>query len=545
MAACKVGVEVPNVPVRRARTSSIIWKQSESGSPLLNQPFSESPLAATSGLMDLSKELVGTLSCHGNSFEQRINQDCGSIEYPFGDPHQALFCVLDGHGPQGSELAQSAMLTLHTLIFEDNRLQRPGVAPSTLQDPAIILQDAFSEANKMLSLDAELDSTHSGCTALVMLMYDDEAWIANAGDCRAVLGRRRIGDGVLNPVPLNEAHVLSNESECCRMLSAGHEVQDSQVHVTVGSEESRKCTRSLGDFCFKDMAPDGMICEPTVSSYKFSQEDQFVVLASDGLWDVICDEEVCSAVERSQTASEACKMLIQLARVAWHERDPDYCDDITVTVVILPCMPTQLNSLPEDEDVLPNVQPNSTAPATPGSPQARRSILIVDPLPINTVDSFLEGQADDPNPPCAHSLIEIMPVDKSSGSDTEERSFTIQATSSFAPKRPRAMSLPPRMRRMGSYGQAALLPMGPPRSATRAQSCYMSPAQKETNVYDLDEEGEDDWCSPLPGGPEGAADEVSNVDDQCLDVWMSGMAVDTVEVGDDDDGELDDWMSGM
>lgn len=58
-------------------------------------------------------------------------------------------------------------------------------------------------------------------------------------------------------------------------------------------------------------------------------------------------------------------------------------------------------------------------------------------------------------------------------------------------------------------------------------------------------QGEDDWCSPLPGGAEGAAHEVSNVDDQELDTWMSGMAVDTVEGGDDDDGELDDWMSGM
>ena len=73
-------------------------------------------------------------------------QDRGSIEYPFGnDPQQALFCVLDGHGPQGAELAQSAMLTLHTLIFEDTRLHRQGVAPSSLTDPAVILRESFME----------------------------------------------------------------------------------------------------------------------------------------------------------------------------------------------------------------------------------------------------------------------------------------------------------------------------------------------------------------------------------------------------------------
>ena len=108
----------------------------------------------------------------------------------------------------------------------------------------------------MLSMDTNLETTCSGCTALVMLMYDNEAWIASAGDCRAVLGscspvplnhlqqqpvrcltscplagRRRIGDGVLHPVQLSEAHTTSNQSECSRLLAAGHVVQDEKVSL--------------------------------------------------------------------------------------------------------------------------------------------------------------------------------------------------------------------------------------------------------------------------------------------------------------------------
>ena len=44
-------------------------------------------------------------------------------------------------------------------------------------------------------------------------------------------GRRRIGDGVLHPVQLSEAHTTSNQSECSRLLAAGHVVQDEKVSL--------------------------------------------------------------------------------------------------------------------------------------------------------------------------------------------------------------------------------------------------------------------------------------------------------------------------
>lgn len=56
-------------------------------------------------------------------------------------------------------------------------------------------------------------------------------------------------------------------------------------------------------------------------------------------------------------------MLIQIARAAWDQKDPDYCDDITVTVVILPCMPPSMGPLDLDAPTEPAKEP-------------RRSILV-------------------------------------------------------------------------------------------------------------------------------------------------------------------------
>ena len=54
----------------------------------------------------LRADLVGTYSCHGiDANKAKINQDAAAIAYPLaGDPHAALFVVVDGHGRLGHDV---------------------------------------------------------------------------------------------------------------------------------------------------------------------------------------------------------------------------------------------------------------------------------------------------------------------------------------------------------------------------------------------------------------------------------------------------------
>ena len=63
------------------------------------------------------------------------------------------------------------------------------------------------------------------------------------------------------------------------------------------------CARSLGDGRFKQGTPlagsltmDLVPAEPDVASHTLGPEDRFVVLASDGVWDVLSDQKACEIV---------------------------------------------------------------------------------------------------------------------------------------------------------------------------------------------------------------------------------------------------------
>ena len=49
-------------------------------------------------------------------------------------------------------------------------------------------------------------------------------------------------------------------------------------------------SRALGDFHLKDCVPSPLIAEPEVREIELSEEDEFLIIASDGVWDVVTSE---------------------------------------------------------------------------------------------------------------------------------------------------------------------------------------------------------------------------------------------------------------
>ena len=117
--------------------------------------------------------------------------------------------------------------------------------------------------------------------------------------------------------------------------------------------------RSIGDHAVKSV---GVIAEPVVSVHTVDEElDEFVIIATDGVWEFISSEDAVDIVGRylydnnnandgekkredrcnvgggcgGGDASEACEALIKAATAKWHEFEGDYRDDITAMVIRL------------------------------------------------------------------------------------------------------------------------------------------------------------------------------------------------------------------
>lgn len=127
----------------------------------------------------------------------------------------------------------------------------------------------------------------TGCTATAILITQTHIICANAGDSRTVLARSS-GNDMCHP--LSDDHKPDNLPEKARIEAAGGFVEENRVNGSLN------LSRSLGDFEYKSSAnlpyTEQMVtCDPEIMQVARQTNDQFIVLACDGIWDCMTSEE--------------------------------------------------------------------------------------------------------------------------------------------------------------------------------------------------------------------------------------------------------------
>lgn len=224
------------------------------------------------------------------------------------------------------------------------------------------LKDTFIKVDRGLLDEEEIEPMYSGTTACVVLKRHQKLYVANCGDSRAVLARRRPrcngGSGVdgeqqeqqgFTTIPLSIDQNPDSIGEKERILDSGGYVSPPPepgltARVWLDSNMTQiglAMARSIGDHAVKSV---GVIAEPVVSVHTVDEElDDFVIIATDGVWEFISSEDAVEIVGRylyddsnkGCDASEACEALIKAATAKWHEFEGDYRDDITAMVIRL------------------------------------------------------------------------------------------------------------------------------------------------------------------------------------------------------------------
>ncbi|XP_017698770.2 probable protein phosphatase 2C 73 [Phoenix dactylifera] len=304
-----------------------------------------------------------------------VNQDAMTMWEDFAGEKDTIFCgVFDGHGPFGHKVAGHVRDTLpmrlssefmSSQFFDhgnnDSNLNKNNVNGDDSDDSdhfhdvsddsqhcfsawkAIIVK-AFEEMDKELSQQASIDCICSGTTAVSIVKQMEHLIIANLGDSRAVLCTR---DNENQPVAVQLTVDLKPNvpSEAERIKSCKGRVfaleEEPDVHrLWLPDEDSPglAMARAFGDFCLKDF---GLISTPQVSYRKLSEKDEFVVLATDGVWDVLSNEEVVKIVSSVSKRYDAAKQLVDRAVRAWRFKHPtSKVDDCAVICLFLNLLPT-------------------------------------------------------------------------------------------------------------------------------------------------------------------------------------------------------------
>lgn len=199
--------------------------------------------------------------------------------------------VFDGHGGGGV----SQFLKAHLYEFHQQGLQRwqeqeAHPAPS-IAAQVQALRMAFDEIETNVLEDDRFH--YQGSTAVAVVLHESAEGLrtllsANVGDSRAILSR----DG--RAIDLTRDHKPNEEREKARILGMGEEIEWDAL-AKVHRVRNLSLSRAIGDRYAKPVV-SGQV---EINHYPVNEEkDEFILLASDGLWDVMTSQEVVSYVHR-------------------------------------------------------------------------------------------------------------------------------------------------------------------------------------------------------------------------------------------------------
>ncbi len=187
----------------------------------------------------------------------------------------------------------------------------------------------FKLFDERLSIDAKLMQDASGSTALVCFVEDRHILCANAGDSRCIIVLEN-GD----VVPMSVDHKPTRHDERVRILSARHRVMMERVDGNLA------VSRGLGDYSFKDQAhldwsAQAVTAKPEIQVYSRTDRDLFLVMACDGIWDVITSEQAGSFLvfEHNQGVRDVKALAENLVRYCYSRGSLDNMSVIITRLV--------------------------------------------------------------------------------------------------------------------------------------------------------------------------------------------------------------------
>ncbi|ORZ06622.1 phosphatase 2C-like domain-containing protein [Absidia repens] len=254
----------------------------------------------------------------------RITMEDAHTTIPeYKDTKTSFFAVFDGHG--GSEVAKYSGEHLHHRVMDGDAFRENKVREA--------LKQGYLGIDEDLRADPLQEHVPSGCTAVSALITKDNVlFVANAGDSRAVLcvsGRA---------IALSEDHKPTNDKETQRIKNAGGHVEFGRVNGNLA------LSRALGDFEFKqrgDLSPEeqAVTAEPDVTEHRITEKDDFIIVACDGIWDCMTNQEAVNFVRAGlgdkKDLKEICETMMDHCLASETDVGGYGCDNMTVIIVAL------------------------------------------------------------------------------------------------------------------------------------------------------------------------------------------------------------------
>ncbi|KAG6651559.1 probable protein phosphatase 2C 46 [Carya illinoinensis] len=312
----------------------------------------------------LNGEFSMTVVQANNLLEDQSQIESGSLSLHETGPYGTFVGIYDGHGGPETSRFINDHLFQHLKRFT---AEQQSMSVDVIRKAFQATEDGFmSLVTKQWPLKPQIAAV--GSCALVGVICSGTLYIANLGDSRAVLGRVVKATGEVLAIQLSVEHNACIESVRQELHSLHPD--DSQIVVLKHNVWRVKgiiqVSRSIGDVYLKKAEFNReplyskfrlrepfkrpiLNSEPTISVHQLQPHDQFIIFASDGLWEHLSNQEAVDIVQNHPHNGSARRLVKAALQEAAKKREMRYSDlkkidrgvrrhfhdDITVIVVFL------------------------------------------------------------------------------------------------------------------------------------------------------------------------------------------------------------------
>ncbi|VVA97228.1 unnamed protein product [Arabis nemorensis] len=293
--------------------------------------FSDVPKIGTTSVCGRRRDMEDAVSIHP-SFHQRNSENLH------------FYGVFDGHGC--SHVAEKCRERLHEIVKQETEVMAGDEWKETMVKSFQKMDKEVSQRDCNLPVNGATRSMKNSCrcelqspqcdavgsTAVVSVVTPEKIIVSNCGDSRAVLCRNGVA------IPLSSDHKPDRPDELNRIQQAGGRVIYWDGARVLGV---LAMSRAIGDNYLKPY----VIPDPEVTVTDRTDKDECLILASDGLWDVVPNETACGVARMclkgaaaadggdSDTAHNACSdAALLLTKLALARQSSD---NVSVVVVDL------------------------------------------------------------------------------------------------------------------------------------------------------------------------------------------------------------------
>ncbi|KAI8018885.1 putative protein phosphatase 2C 60 [Camellia lanceoleosa] len=317
---------------------------------------------------DCGQQLNGEFSMAvvqaNNLLEDQSQIESGCLSLLESGPYGTFVGVYDGHGGPETSRYINDHLFHHLKRFAS---EQQSMSVDVIRKALQATEEGFlSLVTKQWAMKPQIAAVGSCC--LVGVICSGTLYIANVGDSRAVLGRLVRATGEVLAIQLSTEHNASIESVRQELRS----LHPDDPHIVVLKHNVWRVkgliqiSRSIGDFYLKKAEFNReplyakfrlrepirrpiLSSEPSICVHELQPDDQFLIFASDGLWEHLSNQEAVDIVQNHPHTGSARKLLKAALQEAAKKREMRYSDlkkidrgvrrhfhdDITVVVLFL------------------------------------------------------------------------------------------------------------------------------------------------------------------------------------------------------------------